>query len=353
MTRLRAATWVAPSSDADRGDVLGAAVVAAQRDDRELAAVVEGADRRDAAVAAGRDTGLLILPVLDRLLPDPAQGAALLRQAREEGWRLLVLPLGADSATENGRRAERTLMEMAARTPEERWTVPPEALIHRVAGVTGASFFSTGMMHVDAFEATLAGAGVSLGDAGDVLEWGAGCGRMTTPLLDRLGDTAVTVADTDAEAMRWVGDQLPVRAAEAVPVLPPTTLGTDAFDLVVGHSVFSHLDVRAQGAWLEELARVTRPGGHVAVSINGSVALTWHLEHPLVDVPQAVADAVARDGIGTWTGDGWEDEHYDGYHTTFVTHDYVRERWSRAFDVLVIDEAAALPTQDIVVLRAR
>jgi SAM-dependent methyltransferase len=353
MTRLRAATWVAPVSDADRGDVLGAAMVAAQRDDRELAAVVEGGDQRDAAVAAARDTGLLIVPVLDRLLPDPAQGAALLRQARDEGWRLLLLPLGADSATGSGRRAERTLLQMAATTPDGHWTLPPEALIHRVAGAIGPSFFSTGIMHVDCFEATLAGVGVSLARLGDVLEWGAGCGRMTAPLLDRLGDTTLTVADTDAEAMRWVRDHLPVLAAEALPVLPPTTLTTDAFDLIVGHSVFSHLDVLAQEAWLEELARVTRPGGHVAVSINGPVALTWHLEHPLVDVPQSVADTVERDGIGIWAGDGWEDEHYDGYHTTFVTHAYVQERWSRWFDVRVIDEAAALPTQDIVVLRAR
>jgi len=144
-----------------------------------------------------------------------------------------------------------------------------------------------------------------------------------------------------------------VHAAEALPLLPPTTLAPDSFDVIVGHSVFSHLSVEAQDRWLEELARLARPGGHVAVSFNGPVALRWHLEHPLVEVPASIEVDVKRDGIAVWRGDGWEDEFYEGYHTTFHGHDYVREHWSRWFEVIAVHEAAALATQDIAVLRPR
>jgi SAM-dependent methyltransferase len=42
---------------------------------------------------------------------------------------------------------------------------------------------------------------------------------------------------------------------------PDQTLPANRFDLIVGWSVFSHLSERSTGDWLEEMARVTRPGG--------------------------------------------------------------------------------------------
>lgn len=349
-----AAAWVAPVDETDRGNVLGAAVVAAQRDGRALAAVVDGPERLEEAIAAGREAGLLVIPALDQVLPDMAQAAALVERARAEGWRVLLLSLGADSAAASGdipRLLLRRLTGMEA--PERVWEVPPAELRHRVGAGGGQAFIRSGLLHVECFEESLAAVGVRLADGRDLLEWGAGCGRMTVHFADRAPGARVTVADTDGEAIAWVAEHVPLHATATLPILPPSELPSDAYDLVVGHSVLSHLDVRAQDLWLAELARVTRPGGHVAVSFNGPAALDWHLEHPLVDVPRSVADAVAHDGVAIWTGDGWEDEFYDGYHTTFHEHAYVRAHWSRWFDVLTIDEAAAWPTQDIAVLRAR
>lgn len=352
--RQTAATWVAPSDATDRGNLLGAAVVAARREGRDLGAIVEGAGEADAAIEAARRCGLLIVPAHDRIVPDVAQAAALIQQARAERWRLLLLTLGADSAAPSGASIEQLLLRLAAtELPDARSPMPPLSLRGRVGGfVDEAAFTRSGLLHVDCFASCLAQAGVTLADSSDLLEWGAGCGRMTAHLPARAPAARITAVDTDAEAMAWAAEALSLHAVAAVPQLPPTTLESDAYDIVIGHSVFSHLDLRAQDAWLEELARVTRPGGHVAVSFNGPEALDWHLRHPLVDVSPAVADAVARDGIAVWGDDGWEAEFYDGYHTTFHTHAYVREHWSRWFEVVEIHAAAALPTQDVAVLRA-
>ncbi len=70
-------------------------------------------------------------------------------------------------------------------------------------------------------------------------------------------------------------------------------------------------------------------------------------------MPESIEADLRRDGIAIWREDGWEREFYAGYHTTFHRHDYLREHWSRCgVEVVAIHEAAALPTQDIAVLRS-
>ncbi len=353
MTPGPAVTWIAPADETDRGNLLGAAGVAVQREGRELTAIVEGAGEAGAALAAARETGLLVLPESGQVLPDAERELALLRRARAEGWRLLLLSLGADSAAQSGELIERSLAKLTSTpTPAEPRPVPTAALRRRVSVGSEDTFVRSGLMHVECFEASLAQAGVALAESTDLLDWGAGCGRMTAHLAAKAPRARLSAADTDSEAITWIAANLGVDAAEALPLRPPTSFADGAFDLVVGHSVFSHLSVEAQDRWLGELARITRPGGHVAVSFNGPVALRWHLDHPLVEVPASVGEEIARDGIGVWTGDGWENEFYDGYHTTFHRHDYLRDHWSRWFEVLAIDEAAAVPMQDIAVLRS-
>ncbi len=354
MTRPSAATWIAPDNEIDRGNLLGATVATCQRHDRDLSDIVEGPAHADAAIEAARRTGMLVLPAFEQVMPVLAHAAGLLQRAQDEGWRLLAVDLGADSAAPSGRQMARFVARLAATGgPDLNGPTPPAALRRRVSGGGEQTFRRSGLMHVECYEASLAAAGVELAQVDSLLEWGAGSGRMTAHLPARAPRAQITAVDTDAEAIAWVADNLPVQRAEAIAILPPTALDDDAFELVVGHSVFSHLGIETQDRWLAELARVTRADGHVAVSFNGPEALRWHLAHPLVEVPESVTQALRRDGIAIWRDDGWEEEFYDGYHTTFHQHTYVREHWSQWFDVVSIWEQAALPTQDIVVLGGR
>lgn len=354
MAQALAAAWIDPDDDVDEGNLLGAVHVACERVDRALDEVVEGAGHADAAIAAGRRTGLLIVPALDQVVGGLPRAAGLFQRAREEGFRLLALDFGADSAAASGELIAGFLGRLAATGgPGLDGPTPPVALRRRVAGGRREEIFRrSGLLHVEAYEAALACAGVDLAAAEHVLEWGAGPGRMTAHLPARAPRARITAVDTDREAIAWLRERPGVHALP-IDLLPPTTLPDDAFDVVIGHSVLSHLAEPAQDAWLAELARVTRPRGHVAVSFNGPACLTWHLEHPLADVPRTVAETLEAAGIALWGEDGWEQEFHSGYHTTFHRHDYIRERWSRWFDVVAIHERAALPTQDIAVLRGR
>jgi SAM-dependent methyltransferase len=351
---MGASTWIAPRDEADRGNLLGAAMVAAEREGMALDQILEGAEAREEAVDAGRSGSLLIVPESDQVLPDAAEQLALLEQAGAEDWRLLLLSLGADSAAHSGHLIAEFFRAMdAADISSYPQPIPEASLRRRVSVGAESTFRRSGVMHVESFDAALRQSGAPLADAATILDWGAGCGRMTAHMIARAPAARITGADTDAEAIAWVGENLDVAAAVALALSPPSSFDDDAFDTVVGHSVFSHLDIDSQDRWLAELARVTRPGGHIAVSFNGSIALEWHLQHPLVDVPDVIRETFERDGIAVWGGDGWEDEFYDGYHTTFHRHEYVREHWSRWGEVVAIHEGAALPTQDIAVLRIR
>jgi SAM-dependent methyltransferase len=354
MTPGLAATWIAPADEVDRGNLLGAAGLVAQRQGRELGVIAEGAEQLEAALGAARDVGMLILPEPGQVLPGAEDELAMLRRARGEGWRLFLLSFGADSARESGELAERALERLVATTPTSRSVpMPPVSLRHRVSAGGEDAFSRSGLMHVECFSSCLEAAGASLGDASDLLDWGAGCGRMTAHLIDRAREARVVAADTDGDAIAWVEGNLAVDAAHVLPLLPPSGLESDAFDLIVGHSVFSHLGVDAQDRWLQELARVARPGAHVAVSFNGPIALRWHLENPLIEMPASVESDLSSDGIAIWDGDGWEAVFYEGYHTTFHRHDYLEAHWARWLELIAIHEAAAPPSQDIAVLRAR
>ena len=354
MTLSSAAAWIAPDDEVDRGNLLGAATATAQRETRELGAIIEGTGELEAALAAARETGLLIIPESGQVLPGAAEELALLERARREGWRLLLLSLGADSTSCSGELVERLFRRLAATPDSCEAPLPPAALRRRVAAGTESMFRRSGRMHVECFETCLLEAGASLAASASVLDWGAGCGRMTAHLTARAPHAFIVAADTDAEAIAWVGEHLEVGAARVLPLRPPTTLQDDAFDTVIGHSVFSHLDIDAQDQWLQELSRITQRGGLLALSFNGPVALRWHREHPLIDLPDSIEDDLLRDGIAIWREDGWEKEFYEGYHTTFHRHDYIRDHWSACgVEVIAVHEAAALPTQDIAVLRSR
>lgn len=101
-----------------------------------------------------------------------------------------------------------------------------------------------------------------------ILDWGCGCARGTQHLA-RFAPGAVTGVDIDPENIAWDQAHIPDAAFQTVPLLPPTDLPDAHFELVTGISVFTHLTEEIQFRWLEELHRITKDRGVVAVTIAG------------------------------------------------------------------------------------
>jgi SAM-dependent methyltransferase len=241
-------------------------------------------------------------------------------------------------------------------SPSDR--MPPGPMRVRVAGTDDATWFHvSGKMTGEIYEAALASLGRSLAEFRDVLDFGCGVGRVLRWLPGLMPDARLAGAEIDEAAIAWLRDHYPEVEIAAITNhgLPPLSFADGRFDLVLAYSVFTHLDVSYQDAWLEELKRVVRRGGLLLLSISGPRMLDHTLvksNHPNLADLRARVETFTSDGILHWRGDGWEQHFPAYYHTTFHSHPYVRDHWSGWFTVMGIhsDTPSSL-SQDIVVLR--
>jgi SAM-dependent methyltransferase len=107
-----------------------------------------------------------------------------------------------------------------------------------------------------------------LGPAGDVLDLGAGDGRLAAEVeAERL-----VLADPSHTALERAARRLPDASVQAIEPDAPLPFADSAFDLVVCVNVLNH--VRDVQLFLSEARRVLRPGGRIAVAAPGHGRLT-------------------------------------------------------------------------------
>jgi SAM-dependent methyltransferase len=230
--------------------------------------------------------------------------------------------------------------------PESRFPapVPPRALRARVHGTPDrASFETVGKIVADDLAAT-ARRYVELDRDSSVLDFGCGCGRVLA-YFRRLNRARLFGTDIDTEAIAWCRENLEALADFSVNASwPPLAYRTEAFDLVYAVSVFTHLPLDMQWAWLEELQRVARPAA--------CLLLTTHGEQHLPALTRDERDAFERDGFLYLVR-----EPIDGlpafYQNAFQTHAFIRSQWSRWFEIEDVIERGIGNHQDLVVCRKR
>lgn len=235
-------------------------------------------------------------------------------------------------------------------------TMPPEAatmpdpgddLISRVLGGADRTwFYWTGRESVRELERTLGIGARTLDSFESILDFGCGCGRMLL-WMEKLARTcALHGTDIDPEAIDWCREHLPYAEVTVNDADPPLLCPDGAFDLVVGHSVFTHLDEQRQDAWLSELQRVTSPGGFLVLSTHGELALgddVWRIRERLHDAGIVFIDDVF----------GPEYPAPDWYQRTFHAPWYVFDHWAQWFEIRAYLPGGALGVQDHILLQRR
>lgn len=181
-----------------------------------------------------------------------------------------------------------------------------------------------------------------------VLDWGSGAGGVARYAV-RDGAWTYTGADIDSDNVAWCNENLKPHRFVPIPLNPPTPFQDQAFDLIFGISVVTHLNENDQFKWLAELRRILAPDGLCLLSVLGgqAIAKDASLMH--------AQSAVSRKGFVFGEG-----EHKIGqivgkplyYGTTYHSESYVRSAWSEWFDI-VDYVPAALSHQDMVVMRPR
>ena len=225
------------------------------------------------------------------------------------------------------------------------WPVPPPHLRQRVGSGDLTTFMNIGQTVASELDSAVTGR-VALDPSHQVLDFGCGCGRVFRHFQPRCNGARLYGTDVDPALIAWCQENLSAIGRFGVnEPLPPLDYPDESFDVVYSVSVFTHLDEDAQFRWLNELARITRPGSILLLSTHGA-----HLiDH---------SDPVARKNMQN-----------HGFHcsdisspdrpresndiTSFHTHAYILHNWDRFFEIDTIISRGINDHQDLVICRNR
>jgi SAM-dependent methyltransferase len=227
---------------------------------------------------------------------------------------------------------------------------PPPRLRYRVHGnLNKASYLEVGRTLAQNIQDMCTVVGRDFHSFADILDFGSGCGRVIQNFRDESGSCNLYATDIDPDLVSWGRDNLPDIQWSVNKHLPPLPFDDDAFDLIYGISVFTHLDEDFQRAWLRELQRVARPGATLILTIHGQYAAKR-----LRKLDSSYHNELQERGFmfvtGT-TGNLKLDGLPDFYQTTYHTKEYIYDEWSEYFDIVNYVERAINNHQDAVLLR--
>jgi hypothetical protein len=231
--------------------------------------------------------------------------------------------------------------------------VPDENRRFRVIGNRDlGGFVNTGATDYYRLDRALhAVSGKHLHEFDHVLDWGVGCGRVARH-FPRAHAAAFTGCDIDHDNVRWCSEHLGGRFV-ASGIAPPLPFENDAFDVIYGVSVFTHLREPLQLQWLTELSRVAVGGAYLLMTVHGVTALEFARLPPAQFA--RILEQVQRNGLLVSGANTQIDDHADHrgeYVNVFHSAPYVRGTWGRYFECVAIVPGYIF-THDLVVLRKR
>jgi len=110
--------------------------------------------------------------------------------------------------------------------------------------------------------------GLQLDEFERILDFGCGCGRVLRFWKD-LTSTGIYGTDYNPSLIRWCMENLPFATFSLNTACDRTSFSDNFFDLVYAISVFTHLSGEMQYFWLDELIRITEPGGYIIITVHG------------------------------------------------------------------------------------
>lgn len=245
---------------------------------------------------------------------------------------------------------------------------PPEALQIGMVGSSNQSALREGFNFYRAVRDICSKHGQNWNGEGKLLDFGTGWGRYARIFMKDFRPKNVTGVDVDESFIRICRETFPYGHFETVPALPPSELYECSFDLIIAYSVFSHLAEHAATAWINEFARILRPGGMVAVTTQGRSLLQvcekireqnehdhpWHRHLARSFTDRAACEAAYDAGEYLYSATGGGDvRSADFYGEALIPRGFVERHWCEAFELVeFIDDRGFLP-QALIVLQKR
>jgi len=107
--------------------------------------------------------------------------------------------------------------------------------------------------------------GINKDKIAPVLDWGCGCGRVCKYFLDT---NRIYGVDINKDGVDWCLENISSNFSVSE-LNPPLSFEDNYFEAIYGVSILTHLSLEDQRCWIEELIRITRPGGIIVLSYHG------------------------------------------------------------------------------------
>lgn len=150
---------------------------------------------------------------------------------------------------------------------------PPGRLIEAVAAVPLVTwFYGLGKSGAESIMTMLRQHNLEMASFERILDFGCGCGRVIRH-WSHLTRTEVHGTDYNGDLIAWCRANLGFAHFAVNRLTPPLAYTDNSFDFIYALSVFTHLAEDTQRAWIQELGRVLKPGGHLLFTTHGDFYL--------------------------------------------------------------------------------
>lgn len=112
-----------------------------------------------------------------------------------------------------------------------------------------------------------------------VLDWGCALGGVAILIDSELSPREMHAADVDPHSIFWLQQNWSRITSAQLEFGKGLPYRADYFDVVIGISVFTHLNPAEQAHYLRELHRITRQGGILLLTVASYFACDFNAEH--------------------------------------------------------------------------
>lgn len=207
--------------------------------------------------------------------------------------------------------------------------------------------------------------GIAFDGSTRIADFGSGWGRYTRFLLKYASPDNIFGLEINPLMVEHCRKAFGTANFLKVDAFPPCDLRNGLLDLTFGYSVFSHLAPDCANAWIDEFARITKPGGLVMMTTQGRTFIDFcanirkrnDLSNPwfeslaksFVDEQSALDDYDRGEFLHAGFG------QYGGtYGESLIPRGYIEKSWTRYFDLVdFVDSRSFLPQALFVLKRNR
>lgn len=203
----------------------------------------------------------------------------------------------------------------------------------------------------------------------NILDFGCGVGRLLLHFNKIYKSNNYFACDIDDTSVNFISQSYPNVESYTNNHIPPLKYNDSQFDMIYSLSIFSHINIEEQPLWLEELSRVTKPGGYLFLTIEGFQSLKYWLHLELSLGLDEASEKLNNDGFifspyKNWDTTIKQSNHFRNasqlvgvkspYGIMVMSEKYVDQNWNK-YNLEVVDFIKGIITtrQDLVILRKK